>query len=94
MVIDQVLLRRQGGNFLPIPGSRSEGRHPQGLTLTDFAIDGHPQLQALVFLMVDRFGCKINPQDVKERAFARRYDFTFDSAFSVPCLLKIYFVFI
>lgn len=39
----------------------TEGGSPQGQTLTDFAIDSHLQLQALGFLMVDRFGCKINP---------------------------------
>lgn len=33
-----------------------KGGGSQGLTLTDFAIDSHLQLQALVFLMVDRFG--------------------------------------
>lgn len=51
-----------------------EGGGSQGRTLTDFAVDSHLQLQALVFLMVDRFGCKINPYDVKERAFARRQE--------------------
>lgn len=46
---------------------RDGGRRPTGtLTLTDFAIDGHLQPQAQVFLVVDGFGCKINPQGVKE----------------------------
>lgn len=42
------------------------------LTLTDFAIDGHLQPQAPVFLVVDGFGCNTNPQGVKEGTFVGR----------------------
>lgn len=46
---------------LPLDKLSTGGRrHLQALTLTDFAIDSHLQLQALVFLMVDRFGCKVS----------------------------------
>lgn len=46
---------------------RDGGKEAYGaLTLTDSAIDSHRQPQALVFLAVDGFGCKIKPQDVKE----------------------------
>lgn len=57
------LLREAESRLPPHPrhGQRTERGSPQGLTLTDFAIDSHLQLQALGFLMVDRFGCKINP---------------------------------
>lgn len=52
---------------------RDEGKEAYGaLTLTDSAIDSHCQPQALVFLAVDGFGCKIKPQDVKEGTFVRR----------------------
>lgn len=59
MEVDQAFgTGRQRGDFLPIPHGQKEA---EGQTLTDFAIDSHLQLQALGFLMVDRFGCKINP---------------------------------
>lgn len=44
------------------------------MTLTDFAIDVHLQPQALVFLVVDGFGYKINPESDKEgNFFGRKY---------------------
>ena len=60
-----------GGTSLPSrltsPGSakRCGKEAHRALTLTDFATDDHLQPQALVFLVVDGFGCKINPQSVK-----------------------------
>lgn len=39
------------------PSLEIEGRN----LLTYFAVDSHLQLQALVFLVVDGFGYKINP---------------------------------
>lgn len=45
---------------------------PRALTLTDFAIDGHLQPQAEVFLMVNGFGCKTDPKGFKERTVRRQ----------------------
>lgn len=62
-----VLGRQAGGTSLPSqvtspgPANRWRKEAHRALTLTDFAIDSHLQPQALVFLVVDGFGCKTNP---------------------------------
>lgn len=53
-------------------GQRRRKETHWALTLTDFAADSHFQLQALVFLVVDGFGYKLNSETVKERNSAGR----------------------
>lgn len=51
------------------PTQRRDEGGSHSLTLTDLAVHSHLQLQAVVFLMGDGFGCKINPQRIKQKTF-------------------------